>query len=99
MVPDRARAALGGTWTLRGAVWLRDGAGVTGDSTGAPPVDAAAAAAVAARLPAALFRPVREGGDGVAAWVQELLRCPALAAAAGRGDGGLAQLDSLCNRR
>jgi hypothetical protein len=65
---------------------------------GGPRVDAEASARVAALLPASLFAPVRPGGDGIAAWVQGLLRCPALAATA-RGAAARAQLDSLCNYR
>jgi hypothetical protein len=96
-VPRDKRARHGGAWTLRGAVWVHDPT-TAEPGVGGPRVDAEASARVAALLPASLFAPVRPGGDGIAAWVQGLLRCPALAAT-GRGAAARAQLDSLCNYR
>jgi hypothetical protein len=99
----------GGVWTLHGVVAV---AGVDpARSVGAGPatsaaaevthVDTVATARAAADAAPALAHPARAGGDGVAAWAQRQLACPALAlheagVAGARPPAGVWRVERAC---
>ncbi|HWJ21542.1 MAG TPA: DUF2723 domain-containing protein [Gemmatimonadaceae bacterium] len=116
---ERAAAGEAGTgWSLRGLTYVaRPAASSGGDGASAAwltPEDSAVTAAVARRLGGIVAERPRPSPDGATQAMHELLGCPALALAAGRGEearppieiagstpdsAATVLLDSRCNRR